>query len=237
MDMKARATIMAIAGYLQEIAGNHADKMGFGYKDMKQSGLLWLLTRVKILVHRYPCWNDELRIDTWVVNAEKYFSRRDFEIYDIAGNIMVSAISGWMLVHAKEKRPQSVDTIKMQFNILPDKLAIGEEIQKIEPTGFSKTIASYKVKYRDIDIVNHVNNIRYYSIIIDSLDDQFLMNHRIKSFEINYLAEALLGDNLQISSATMPDGQTVYETIRASDAKTLSRCLISWEKDKFDLIF
>jgi medium-chain acyl-[acyl-carrier-protein] hydrolase len=232
MDMKARATINSIAGYFQEAAGNHADFMGFGYKQMKQSGLLWMLTRFKIYVHQYPVWGDELELSTWVVNAEKFFSRRDFEIKDKSGKILVSAISGWMLVNAIEKKPHSVEGAKERFVMFPEKLAIKDEIRKIDAPGKIDSIASYKVKYSDIDIVLHVNNIRYYSIILDTLPFRFREENHIKLFEINYIAEALPEEELEIVSEQLSEsGEYKYEIRKFSDKKAICRALIEWKKD------
>jgi medium-chain acyl-[acyl-carrier-protein] hydrolase len=232
MDMKARATINSIAGYFQEAAGNHADLMGFGYKQMKQSGLLWLLTRFKIYVHKYPVWGDELELSTWVVNAQKFFSRRDFEIKDKSGNVIVSAISGWMLVNAVEKRPHSVEAVKERFEMFPEKLAIKDEIRKIDAPVNIESITSYKVKYSDIDIVQHVNNIRYYSIILDTLSFPFRKENHIKQFEINYIAEALPDEELEIVSEQLSDKtEYKYEIRKLSDKKAICRAIINWEKD------
>lgn len=232
MDMKTNATINCIAGYFQEIAGNHADFLEFGFKHMKQSGLIWLLTRFKIHVHQYPKWGDELDVSTWVVNAEKFFSRRDFEIKDKSGNLLVSAISGWMLVNALEKRPHSVEGVKERFPMFPEKLAIKENIQKIETLDRVDTSSLYTVKYSDIDIVNHVNNVQYYSIILDSLPFNFRKEHKIKSVEINYLAEALPEEELEIISELMSDNQDCkYEIRRNSDKKPICRAIFEWDKD------
>jgi len=232
MDVKARATITSIAGYLQEVAGNHAHFMGFGYKQMKESGLLWLLTRVKIAVHQYPMWGDEIKIDTWVVNAEKFFSRRDFEIRDKAGKVIVSAISGWMLVNAREKRPQLVETLSRNVDLLKDKMSLNEELVKIDNLQKVDSTAFYKVKYSDLDVVNHVNNIQYYNIVLDTIPGQFQMANHIKSFEINYMAESLFEDELEVASEILIDDEKfLHEIRRKSNQKPLCRAISNWEKD------
>lgn len=232
MDMKTRSTINSIAGYFQEVAGNHADSLEFGFKHMKQSGLVWILTRFKIHIHQYPIWGDELEVSTWVVNAEKYFTRRDFEIKDKSGKIMVSAISGWMLVNAVEKRPQLVEGVKERFYLFPEKLALNEDIRKIEAPGRIDLSSLYKVKYSDIDLVNHVNNVQYYSIILDSMSFHFRKNFRLKSFEINYLAETLPEEELEIiTENSSEDHQYIHEIRKLKDRKPVCRAISIWEKD------
>ncbi len=95
MDTKARLSLTSIAGYLQESAGNHAAANGFGYQDMLKSGVLWVLTRMKINVQKFPLWSDELVLSTWVVSREKFFSRRDFEIRSKQGELRIARLLGY----------------------------------------------------------------------------------------------------------------------------------------------
>jgi medium-chain acyl-[acyl-carrier-protein] hydrolase len=233
MDMNASATVMSIAGYLQEAAGNHANFMNFGFKDMKETGLVWVLTRVKIIFNEYPKWGDEIEVSTWVVNAEKFFSRRDFEIKDKSGKVLISSISGWMLVQAKEKRPHSVDEVKERFVLMPERKSIDKEIRKIDGLSNIHSSSFYRVKYSDIDIVGHMNNIQYYQIILDSLPFQFRKARHITSFEINYLAEALAEEELEIQSEQLTgDNEYKYEIKRVTDQKTICRALVNFAENK-----
>jgi len=232
MDIKGRLTLTAIAGYLQESAGNHAHNMGFGYVQMAQSGLIWVLTRLKIVVHQYPLWGDDLSVETWVVNREKFFSRRDFEIKSKSGQILISAISGWMLLDMKVKRPHLVDSFPMNIDFFPSRLAIDEEISKIQEMESPDEEQSYKVIYSDLDIVNHVNNTQYLRIILDAQSFELRSQFHVKSFEINYKAEAKINDELKISTQCLnQEHQYLHEIKRTSDQKIICRAKILWERD------
>ncbi len=233
MDLKGRLTLTSIAGYLQESAGNHAHEMGFGYAQMSKSGMIWVLTRLKIIVHQYPHWRDDLRAETWVVNREKFFSRRDFEIRSKSGEILISAISGWMLLDMKAKRPQLVDSFPMSIDFFPSRLAIDEEINKIKELDSLIEEQSYKVIYSDLDIVNHVNNTQYLRIILDAQPFELRSKYHVKSFEINYIAEALMNDELKILTQSLnEEHQYLHEIKRTSDQKIICRAKICWEKDE-----
>ncbi len=232
MDMKGRLTLTGIAGYLQESAGNHAHDMGFGFVQMSKSGLIWVLTRLKILVHQYPHWTDEIKAETWVVNCEKFFSRRDFEFKTSSGEVLISAISGWMLVDIKAKRPQLVDSFSMNIDFFPERLAINEDINKIQELKNPDSEQLYKVIYSDLDVVNHVNNTQYLRIILDTQPFELRSNYHIKSFEINYIAEALMNDELKVLTQKLDsEFQFIHEIRRISDQKIICRAIIQWEKD------
>jgi medium-chain acyl-[acyl-carrier-protein] hydrolase len=232
MDTTARLNLTSIAGYLQEVAGNHASANGFGYQDMLKSGMLWVLTRMKIVVHKFPVWGDELTLDTWVVNREKFFSRRDFEIKSKQGDVLISAISGWMLVDIKKKRPQIVDAFPMNIQMFPDKLAIDEDLEKLDGPGFVNSEKHYQVKYSDLDVVQHVNNTQYQRFILDTFSIGFRSEFRLKSFEINYLAEALMDDDLKIlTGRSQNQYEYKHEIRRTNDDKTICRAVSAWAND------
>ena len=232
MDTKGRLSLTGIAGYLQESAGNHAAVNGFGYQQMLNSGLLWVLTRMKIHVHRFPIWGDELELRTWVISREKFFSRRDFEIKSKNGELLISAISGWMLIDFKKKRPQIVDSFPMNIKMFPEKLAIKEELAKLEGLGFVNSEKHYQVKFSDLDVVQHVNNTQYQRIILDTFSTGFRNEFHVKSFEINYLAEALMDDDLIIfTGRSNKQYEYKHEIKRNKDDKLICRAISFWEKD------
>jgi len=232
MDTKARLNLTGIAGYLQESAGNHAALNGFGYQQMLKSGMLWVLTRMKIQVDKFPVWGDELELNTWVVSREKFFSRRDFEIKSKSGETLISAISGWMLVDFRQKRPQIVDSFPMDIKMFPDKLAINEQLDKLDAPGFINSEKHYKVKFSDLDVVQHVNNTQYQRIILDTFSPGFRDEFHIKTFEINYLAEALIDDDLKISTGrSYQQYEYKHEIRRNKDDKLICRAVSCWKKD------
>lgn len=232
MDMHARLTLTSIAGYLQESAGNHANSNGFGYHQMIQSGLIWVLTRLKIVVHKFPVWGDELELNTWVVNREKFFSRRDFEIKSKNNEILISATSGWMLLDAKVKRPQIVDNFPMEVGMFPNKLAINQELEKLKSMENADSEVLYKVKYSDLDVVKHVNNVQYQRIILDTFPFEFRNKFHIKSFEINYLSEALINQELKVVTGKGENAnEFIHEIIRISDNTVICRAHSTWKPD------
>jgi acyl-ACP thioesterase len=199
---------------------------------MSKAGLIWVLTRLKIGVHNYPYWSDDLLAETWVVNREKYFSRRDFEIKSAEDKILVSAASGWMLLDIKTKKPQLVDNFPMEINFFPERLAIPEDIIKIQELTEIYTQSAYKVIYSDIDVVNHVNNVQYLRIILDAQSNELRKHNHVKSFEINYISEALIDDDLLILNQKLNDNNHyLHEIRRISDQKTICRAISLWEKD------
>ena len=65
-----------------------------------------------------------------------------------------------------------------------------EEILKAFSDG--EIIGTYKVQRSDIDMLGHVNNVKYTEWLLN----QRKIDPRIKNIQINYLQEAKLGDEV-----------------------------------------
>ena len=58
---------------------------------------------------------------------------------------------------------------------------------------FEKTIA-----LSDLDIVNHVNNVKYLEWCMDFVDVKLILNQKIESFEMNFMKELSIKDKIII---------------------------------------
>ncbi len=231
MDEKGLASLPAIAGLFQEVAGNHADAKGFGFEQMFKKGCIWVLSRLRIEIERMPRWGEQINISSWVVSREKNVSRRDFIVKDAQEHCIISAMSGWMLIDLKTKRPAKLENIEMKLPVLPDNLAIKGDITKIALVDIVELKSDYMVKYSDLDINKHVNNVQYIRIFQDAFPYNWIKSKKIKSFEINYLAEAAIADALEIVTGKAQgesDKTFGQEIIRRNDNKVICRAKTEW---------
>ena len=51
----------------------------------------------------------------------------------------------------------------------------------------------------DIDIVNHANNVKYLEWCLNALDSKYILRQKIKGFEMNFLRELSLNDEVTIA--------------------------------------
>ncbi|MCA1755263.1 MAG: hypothetical protein LC641_11310 [Spirochaeta sp.] len=75
-----RATAPALGRYLQEAASRQAAALGFGYDNLGENKLFWVLSRLAVEVYRYPHWNEELRVRTWPGGLAPPYALRSFRL-------------------------------------------------------------------------------------------------------------------------------------------------------------
>jgi acyl-ACP thioesterase len=209
-DFNNLIRISSIFNYMQEAASNHADSLGFGYEDLKRRKVFWVLSRVKILMHRYLSGGEEIVIETWPREINRLFANRDFKFYLGKNECIGVATTAWLVIDSSSFRPQRPDIFMEslhKFNIAP---ALPEQLDKIAEPSEKLLRNEIVAGYNDLDVNNHVNNVKYVEYILGCLSDRLLANKRIASMQINFLNETKAGDRL-----------TLYEGIPATPANSV----------------
>lgn len=229
MDPRGKAHFTAICNFLQEGASMHAEKAGFGFEDMLRRNQVWVLSRLKVVVEMYPVWKDELKLLTWSRGKEGIFYIRDFNIEDENKNVVIKATSSWAAINTKTRRPQVVEGLESGLLSLKEKVAIEDRLDKIPDLHNPQFIRKRQIEYTDIDLVYHVNNVKYIELIINSFSSETYLGKKIKAMEINYLGEAKYGEDVLIYSEQNQENRSLMKIVREADKKEVCRAMLDWE--------
>jgi len=204
VNPKGKARLTAIANYLQETAYKHACTLKLGYHDLAKENNAWVLSRMRIRVSKYPVWDEEISIETWPHGIEKLFALRDFKIFNSQGEVMAEAAINFLMVDTDTHRPVRISPDFIKIDVRSD--SVFESMPgKINIQGTQPNVTVHNVQYSDLDIVGHVNNVKYLEWCTDTLDPELLLNKGIADFEINFLSEAKAGDKVEIHHSKLHD--------------------------------
>jgi acyl-ACP thioesterase len=200
LDPRGCARLTTMANYFQEIAYHHANDLGFGYEAMTTRHTMWLLSRLRIRMMRYPEWNERIRVETWPSGVDKLFAVRDFRVTDHSGREVGLASSCWLIVDLDSHRPlRPMGELERYASIVYGPPVFGSYPEKINLHNRLLEQDRHRVKFSDLDIVGHVNNVKYIEWSIDAAIREIGRGTEIGELEINYLQEARLGDEVLIS--------------------------------------
>ena len=195
----AKARLSTLANYFQEVAYHHANLLGFGYEDLKKQDTVWLLSRMKIRVDRYPVWNDMIRVETWPSGTNRLFAQRDFRVLDREGSTLAIASTSWLVVDLETHRPlRSGPVIERFLKVGHGPYQFEKVMEKIPELKGDRKTMKRRVVYSDLDIVGHVNNVKYLEWCLDMLNSGGKIRE-IREFEINFLHECRLNENIELS--------------------------------------
>jgi len=228
-NLKKQATLPAIGSLIQEVASNHAQDLGIGYYEMLEHNVIWVLSRMKIQIERYPVWNDSVQVFTWVKSREPWFSERDITI-QIANELIANATTTWLLIDTQTRRPVDLTGFAANLPIVHDKVAINERLTKLPNLTNPTELATFHVKFENLDLHNHVNNVQYLSWIINHTGNDWLFKFDVTSIEINYLAEVLIDQKISLFIEQTNDSPltTLYSFIRTEDSKEVCKACVIW---------
>lgn len=210
VDSSGKLKLYSLMNFFQEIAGIHATQLGWGYEQLQKKGLFWVLSRIKMYITRVPGWGESASLSTWPVGVDKLFAIRDFQMKDGSGNMLLSAVSAWLLLDRESRRPQKVGSISdpifqqgVEGNIhpTPGKLQTPEGLELRHEK---------RIYPSDLDVNEHVNNAEYSKWIVDSLTGGDRVSVTAKSIQVNFLEEALRGDAVAVFQRPLKDRTGVY---------------------------
>lgn len=196
-----KITNKALLGILEDIGGIHSNIAGYGIPTMDQTHLTWVLLDWKVQVIKRPKYAEKILVRTWSRNALKFYAFRDFEILDEQGNIMVKAMSKWVLINIEtEKLERVTQEILLKYNPELEKFAFGpdEDFEKLKEQENYERESEYSVKRSDIDVNHHMHNINYLDLANEALPDNIYFNSKeFDFFQISYKKEIKLGDTVK----------------------------------------
>ncbi len=227
VDIRREATSETIARYLQEAAWRHAEALDLGFGDLNDEGLFWVLSRLSVRIHKAPLWGDKVYVRTWPRGAGGLLALRDFEMFSEAGELLVSAGSGWLILDRSNHRPRRPDAYLSRIAVMPQYRAQPHDPAKITLVEDSASCSEISVRYSDIDMNGHVNNTRYVGWISDLFGKEQHENTSIESFQVNYLAECSWGDLIKAAVGKTEQGYSLKLT-RDRDGVEVMRATVTF---------
>lgn len=187
--------LVAVLNLLQDIAGVHANHLGFGFESVLEKKLLWVLTRQKLVMQKWPAWNEVVKIVTWCRPYEGVYAFRDFLIYH--GDQQIGeCTTSWITLDLDSRKPKKGDLNELLMSEPPS--VIPFKAPKVVPEKEFEVLMQFPVRNSDIDMNQHVNNTRYAQWILDSIPMEWHQQYELHQYEINFLAETKLGDLISL---------------------------------------
>ncbi len=224
LNPKGKARLTTMANFFQELAYHHATQLGFGYRDMKARQTTWVLSRMRIRMESYPAWDEKISMETWPSGVDKLFALRDFRIKNSTGQIIGVASTAWLILNIETHRLIRPKEALEHFKLIvhPERV-FDESLEKIEIPQPTDPLQLHRVVYSDLDIIGHVNNVKYMEWCIDSVTGKPKPDKEIREFEINFSQEALLDDQIEIRGHELHNGEIFFLAIRTQDDKEIIR--------------
>ena len=227
VDAMGRLSLPVLGSLLQEAASRHATHVGWGYQSLIMKNCIWVLTALRIRLDEDPCWNDRVVIHTWPSGKNKFFYFRDFTIENQSGVHFGNATTNWMIIDRQFRKPVRPEIPEI-FDFTKMKKLFETQPRKWPVTGKIPLTETIHVKFDDLDINWHVNNIRHLDWMMRSIPSDFRKQHRLKLFEIHFLSEATEQNEIEIG-LELNDTELQHLLKQRQTGKVISQAKSVWE--------
>jgi acyl-ACP thioesterase len=215
VDFHKELSLYGLLGLIQESAWEHAEQLGCGYEAMQRHGLIWALIRQKLEVVSLPLWGQSVQVRTWLRPAEGFLITRDFS-FSQGGEIFCEGATQYLMLDEATRRPARAPLGQEVFYSLergrfdPQKIASQNNLPRL---------AIFPIRTSDLDMHSHVNNIRIGQWIMDAVPAQAHVAQRLRSYEVDFIAEMHRDETIALEAAPLFDGCWHFQGRRVEDSK------------------
>jgi acyl-ACP thioesterase len=230
LDTHGRLRPVIVLAYLQSVASEHAAQMGISVRDLQKRGLTWVLSRMHLNMVRYPRGGELLRIRSWPVLRDGFFTVRDFELLDGSSARIGSASTSLAVLDMSSRRPVKIDDHLPEYQLNPQR-ALEDDFASLPVLEKPETRVSMPVLRSDLDMNRHVNNTVYAGWGLEAAPDELAESCQPIEIEIGFRNEALYGDAI-VSLCGAEPGETGYLLHRIEHAvsgRELARLRTRWQ--------
>lgn len=198
-DYSNRLFMGHLGNHLLNAADFHSTERGFGMNRLMKQNRTWVLSRLAIEIIQMPIAYDKFYVETWVENAVRFFTSRNFSILNADGSPYGYAKSVWAMIDTKTRQPVDIFCVNngaISNYIDKNYLCPIASPSRVKLTDKAQRVFDLKTGYNDVDINGHINSVKYIEHILDIFPVDWYKTHSVKRLDIAYVAEAHGGDVL-----------------------------------------
>ncbi|KAB0664497.1 acyl-ACP thioesterase [Oryzomonas japonica] len=232
LDSCGNLRVATLLNYLQDTAGMHAALLGVSLADLQKLGLTWVLSRIHLLVERYPRAGETVTLRTWPATRQGLFTCREFELCDRHGACVARATTSWAVMNVTTRRPVRLEGNLPPYPLVPQR-SIDDDFAPLPPFPVAATTEmGFRVLRSDLDMNHHVNNTIYAGWALEAVPDAVAAGS-LTELEIAFRAEVRHGDSIMSRCAVTDTGPAtccLHQIASRRDGKELARLRTRWNK-------
>lgn len=221
-DFSKRLFMGHLGNHLLNAADFHSTHRDFGMTYLNPIHKTWVLSRLAIEMDEMPPQYSRFSVETWVESAMRYFTNRNFRIADAEddGKVYGYGRSIWAMIDTDTRQPQNILEIhdgKIMDYIDKDKPCPIAKLSRVQMNNDAQLAATISTHYCDVDVNGHINSVKYIEHVLDLFDIDYYKQHRVKRFDIAYVAESHCGDKLNFYKEEMGDNEFCVRITKTSE--------------------
>lgn len=229
IDNRKKATIPAIIKLMHEAAMQNVINMKVSVWDLEPYNISWVLMRKKMEVHRLPNLGEQIKVVTYPAGFEKFFTYRDYKVFDQENNLLAQAASTWLLMDTLSRKMTRIPAFILEKEMPDPSTCLTRPSGRLPKFGTVHHSKEFVVNWYDLDFNQHLNNVHYIQWMLETMEDKYLQNGKLANIDIQYRMESKWKDAILSQTEQIGDGEFLHRLIRQSDQKELVQAKTTWE--------
>ncbi|MEM9919297.1 MAG: acyl-ACP thioesterase domain-containing protein [Bacteroidota bacterium] len=229
IDRFKNMTVPALINQMHEAAMQNVLLLKLSLWDLEPYKLSWVLMRLRLNVRRIPKLGEEISIRTHPAGFQKFFTYRDYRVFDADHQPIAEASSTWLLMDTEKRKMTRIPDFILQFDMPAPADCLPRISDKLPNMDQAEQGIDFRVNWHDLDFNQHLSNVNYFQWMLDALPEEWLLSHQLTTFDIQFRLEASLGDALRCEWKNGGEEQILHRLIRLSDGKELANARTVWK--------
>lgn len=232
-DFSGKLFMGHLGNHMLNAADFHSTDRGFGMKYLMTIQRSWVLSRLAIEMDEMPSQYTKFNVETWVEGAMRFFTNRNFRVVGTTSEgdekVYGYGRSVWAMIDTESRQPTDILSIHdgaINQWIEKEKECPIEKGGRVKMSDDAEFLCTIDTHYNDVDINGHINSVKYIEHMLDLWSLSWYKEHRLKRFEIAYVAEAHEGDQLSFYREQTGEGEYCVRIVRSDGTETCRSKLI-----------
>jgi acyl-ACP thioesterase len=230
MNKQGMASPITILTLLEETAAEHCLSIGHSLYDLEKQNIGWVLTSGIIEMIRYPKYKENISIMTWLSKFSLVRGIRENIILDENKNIIGKAKGRWVFYDIEKRKPVPIfDDIREKWGSQQE-ISVEDNLELLNQECDGSFKKEFNIYRSDVDNNKHLNNIRYFHFLLESLPEEITDSYFLKVINAKFFEEAKFGEKIQVYINDNIGGNNFLHTMKSSiDNKMLAKSHTQWE--------
>ena len=230
VDINGRVTVPVLCGMMQETASRYCYENEISLEHLNKRNLTWMIIKQYVEFENFPGWLDKINVSTWPRSVKGLRALRDYSLTDERENLIAKSTTDWVMLNTETRRPVKIDEEAKNL-VSVDKSVFESEIRinvKLPECEYQEK--HFNVRYSDLDINGHVNNIKYIEWCLDSVPADFQKLHTVKNLAVEFIQETYADDEVMAKTAFSGD-TTFFELVNLTSGQTICKVSMDWKEE------
>lgn len=219
-------TVPALLRIMQEASLQHARQLKTSVWDMTEEKLTWVLIRKEMKIISPLKMDGVYTILTYPSGFDKFFTYRDYLIFDSDKKLVIGASSTWTLLHTDTRKLMKIPQKILEIGVPKETRFLSQPEKIISfPSELLKSDIR-KVRAYDLDWNNHVNNIVLIRFIMESIKNSGIEDDQISKLLVHFKNELTFDQSVNVMIGN--NENDIYSILKEVESnKEIAFCKVS----------